>query len=300
MERRIERIESLDKKSSWLNKELRNYKILGEYEIGDFEKAKNHLNSITKTEIAADPFLTSIKAWLYIRDNKLNEAQAILQKLPLESVDSIGTQAKLISLVEGGEKAVDYLASKLVSYPDNEYLQLFYNIHMLAVNQEKAIDNAYELGLKTSNTYILIQSMKLLLADADNIPQERLNKLEVLVDNGLFGSNLSKGYIDYYLFQLEVPKVPTETSSNLEVVSKFNPMHYDFILNMIRTVDEEDKLYFVNQLQNLGPYDNYTLLLSAEFYASRSMNKELAEVKQRFNDSKRYKTADEIAFMNSI
>lgn len=77
-------------------------------------------------------------------------------------------------------------------------------------------------------------------------------------------------------------------------------MHYDFILNMIRTVDEEDKLYFVNQLQNLGPYDNYTLLLSAEFYASRSMNKELAEVKQRFNDSKRYKTADEIAFMNSI
>lgn len=153
LEQRIESIESLDKKSAWLDEELRNYKILGEYEIGNFEKAKNNLNSITKTEIAADPFLTSIKAWLYIRDNKLNEAQAILQNLQIESVDSIGTQAKLISLIEGSERAVDYLAPKLVSYPDNEYLQLFYNIHMLDVDQEKAINNAYDLGLNTNNVY---------------------------------------------------------------------------------------------------------------------------------------------------
>lgn len=142
--------------------------------------------------------------------------------------------------------------------------------------------------------------MKILLVDAGNIPQERLNKLEVLVDNGLFESSTSKEYIDYYLFQLEVPKFPPETDSNLEAVSKFNPMHYEFILNMIRTVDEEDKLYFIKQLETLGPYDNYTLLLSAEFYASRSMDKELNEIKQRFRKSKRFKTEYELEFMASL
>ena len=171
---------------------------------------------------------------------------------------------------------------------------------MLSVDQEKAINNAYELGLNTSNVYILIHSMKTLLVDAGNVPQERLDKLEILADKGLFESSISKEYIDYYLFQLEVPKVPSETSSNLEAVSKFNDMHYDFILNMIRAVDEEDKLYFIKQLETLDPYDNYTLLLSAEFYASRSMDRELSEIKKRFNKSKRFKTSYEIEFMNSI
>lgn len=300
LERILKNIDSLDKKSPWLNEKLHTYKIVYEYDMGNFKKAKILLGRIPKTEVASDPLLTSIEAGLYIRENKLIEAQAILHKLHLESVDSIAAQARLISLIEGDEKAVDYLAPKLVSYPDNEHLQLMYNIHLLGVDQEKAINNAYELGLKTNNVYILIYSMKILLVDAGNIPQERLDRLEILADTEIFKSSTSKEYIDYYLFQLEVPKVLPETNSNLEAVSKFNPMHYNFILNMIYSVDEEDKLYFIKQLETLDPYDNYTLLLLAEFYASRSMDRELNEIKQRFNKSKRFKTKDEIEFINSL
>lgn len=294
MQRRIEKIERLQNKSEWLEKELINFKVIYNYHIANFDKMARLLDSLPASEMSSSPFLTALKAELYIRENKLDEAQAILQKLTLESTDSISVQARLISLIEGYEKATDYLISKLAKYPDNEYLQLIYNNYLTYADPQQAIDNMYELGLQTQNFYILSYSMEGLYLNA--IDQKTTDKLNV-IQNKVNQSSVAKNYIEYYLIRLALPINDRSFKADLITANDFNPMNFRLLWHKFAAADEKDELEFLHKIENIDPYENYTLMTLAAYYDENAMDKELTEIKQRFNNSKRFKTEYELDYM---
>lgn len=112
MQKRIQSIEDLENSTSWLSKELRNYKTYYNYNTAKFTKAEELLESIPISDIYNDALLSSIKADLYIRKNYLDKAKNTLEKLKV----------------------------------DNEYLRLLYNQCLIQIDQKKAIDNAINQG----------------------------------------------------------------------------------------------------------------------------------------------------------
>lgn len=297
MQRHIEKIDKLQNKPEWLEKELINFRISYNYYIANFNKMARLLDSLPASEMSSSPFLTALQAELYIRENNLDKVQAILQKLTLESTDSISAQARVISLTEGYEKAVDYLIPKLAKYPDNEYLQLIYNSYLTYADQQQAIDNMYELGLQTQNFYILSYSMEGLYLNA--IDQKTTDKLNV-IQNKINQSSVAKNYIEYYLIRLALPINDRAFRADLATANDFNPMNFRLLWHKFAAADEKDELEFLHNIENIDPYDNYTLMTLAAFYDDKSMNKELADVKQRFDNSKRFKTEYELEYMASF
>lgn len=88
---------------------------------------------------------------------------------------------------------------------------------------------------------------------------------------------------------------------NLATANEFNPMNYCLLMHKYYVAaDREGQLNALKNLEKIDPYDNYILFELAKFYEMNLMNKELLEVKQRFNDSERLKTEDEIEFMSSL
>lgn len=298
MKKYLQAIEGVKNRTDWLSKELRNYKIYYYYNTADFEKSEELLDLVSMNEVYNNALLASIKADLYIRKNDLNKAKYFLEELKVDSEYSISIEARLISLTNGNNEAVDYIASKIAEYPNNEYLKLLHNQHLIQFDQKKVIDNAYELGLDTENTYILAHSIELLFSDdIDSKTLERLNAL----NNKLNNLSVAKRYIDYYLINIALPINDKEMAINLETASEFNPMNYYLLMHKYYVaVDTEAQLDALKKLEKIDPYDSYILFELARFYKNNTMIEELNKVKQRFSDSKRYKTADEIAFINSI
>lgn len=297
MQQHIQNIEKIENKSDWLENELRNYKVVYNFTTANFDQVESLLNSIPVAEIIDSPLLTSIKAGMYIRQNKLHEAEKTLNRLKSDSEDSVAMSAKLINLNKGSKKAADYLIGKLEKYPNSEDIELIYNDYLAAVDIEKAINSAYELGLNTENAFFLLYSMSLLYADAEN--DDTLNKLNEL-QSKIDRSDVVKYYIDYYLVRLILPLNQKEKSINIATASEFNPMNYTLLWHKYYDADEEDKLGYLRKIEKIDPYDNYILMELAKFYSYHSMEKELSTIKQRFSNSKRLKTEDEIKFMNSL
>lgn len=297
MQRHIQNIEKLENKSDWLEKDLKNYKVVYNFTAANFDQVEDLLKRIPTTETIDSPLLTSIKAGMYIRKNKLHEAENILNSLKGENEDSIAMSAKLIYLNKGSEAAVDYLAKKSEKYPYSEDIELIYNDYLAAIDIENTIKNSYKLGLNTKNSFFLLYSMSLLYADANNNDTlDKINELQSKIDK----SDVVKYYIDYYLVRLILPLNPKENSINIATASEFNPMNYTLLWHKYYDADEEDKLEFLRKIEKIDPYDNYILMELAKFYSYHSMKKELTEIKQRFSNSKRFKTDNEIEFMETI
>lgn len=298
MQQRIQSIKNLENRSSWLRKGLRDYEIYYNYNIANFIRAGELLGLVPVTEVYNNALLASIKADLYIRENELDEAKNILEQLKVDSEYSISIAARLISLTNGTSETVDYLKSKVTTYPDNEYLRLLYNQYLIQTKQQQAIDNAYKLGLETENSYILAHSIELLFPDAtDSKTLGRLNTLNDKLNN----SSVSKRYIDYYLIKIVLPVNDKEMAMNLATANEFNPMNYYLLMHRYYVAaDREGQLNALKNLEKIDPYDTYIIFELAKFYKINSMDKEFAEVKRRFNSSNRLKSKDEIEFMNSI
>lgn len=298
MQQRIQSIEELESKSGWLENELRSYKIYYNYNTASFDEAKSLLDLVPIPELIKSPFLSAIKSDLYIRDNEIDKAKEILKQLKVDSEYSISIEARLISLTQGNSETVDYVKSKINNYPDKEYLRLLYNQYLILINQKEAIDNAYELGSQTENTYILAHSIELLFPDATNLKTlERLNTLNDKLNN----SSVAKSYIDYYLINIALPINNKEMAINLTAANEFNSMNYYLLMHKYYVAaDRESQLEALKNIETIDPYDNYILFELAKFYEINSMIKELTEIKQRFSKSKRLKTEDEIKFMNAI
>ena len=114
-------------------------------------------------------------------------------------------------------------------------------------------------------------------------------------------SNVAKNYIDYYLINIALPINNKEMSTNLATADEFNPMNYNLLMHKYYVApNREGQLDALENLEKIDPYDNYILFELARFYKINSMSKQLAEVKQRFSNSNRLKTEDEIEFMNSL
>lgn len=298
MQRRIQSIKSLENRSSWLSKELRNYEIYYNYNIANFVKAGELLGLVPVTEIYDNALLASIKAYLYIRENNLDEAKNILEQLKVDSEYSVSIEARLISLTNGTSDTVDYVKSKVTTYPDNEYLRLLYNQYLIQTKQQEAIDNAYILGMETENSYILAHSIALLSPDATG--SKTLERLNTLYDK-LNSSSTAKSYIDYYLIKIALPIDDEEMNINLATANEFNPMNYYLLMHRYYVAtDREGQLNALKNLEKIDPYDTYIIFELAKFYKINSMDKELAEVKRRFNSSNRLKSKDEIEFMASL
>ncbi|MGP5494963.1 hypothetical protein ACTXMK_09855 [Psychrobacter celer] len=298
MQQRIQSIENLENRSSWLNKELRNYNIYYNYNTADFVKAEELLDLIPMSELIKNSFLSAIRSDLYIRINNLNEAEELLEQLEVDSEYSISIEARLLSLTQGNYKTVDYVKSKVTTYPDNEYLRLLYNQYLIQTKQQEAIDNAYMLGMETESSYILAHSIELLFPDATG--SKTLERLNTLNDK-LNSSSTAKSYIDYYLIKIALPVNDKEMSMNLATANEFNPMNYNLLIQKYYTAtDREGQLNALKNLEKIDPYDNYILSELAKFYQTNSMSTELSEVRQRFINSDRFKTKDEIKFMNSL
>lgn len=297
MQRHIQNIEKLENKSDWLEKDLKNYKVVYNFTAANFDQVEDLLKRTPATETIDSPLLTSIKAGMYIRKNKLHEAENILNSLKGENEDSIAMSAKLIYLNKGSKAAVDYLAKKSEKYPYSEDIELIYNDYLAAIDIENTIKNSYKLGLNTKNSFFLLYSMSLLYADANNNDTlDKINELQSKIDK----SDVVKCYIDYYLVRLILPLNPKEKSINIATASEFNPMNYTLLWHKYYDADEEDKLEFLRKIEKIDPYDNYILMELAKFYSYHSMKKELTEIKQRFSNSKRLKTDNEIEFMETI
>ena len=298
MQQSIQSIKSLENRSSWLSKELRDYEIYYNYNIANFVRAGELLGLVPVTEVYNNALLGSIKADLYIRENELDEAKNILEQLKVDSEYSISIEARLISLTNGTSDTVDYVKSKVTTYPDNEYLRLLYNQYLIQTKQQEAIDNAYILGMETENSYILAHSIELLFPDATG--SKTLERLNTLYDK-LNSSSTAKSYIDYYLIKIALPIDDEEMTINLATANEFNPMNYYLLMHKYYVAtDKESQLIALKNLEKIDPYDNYILFELAKFYKINSMDKELAEVKRRFNSSNRLKSKDEIEFISTI
>lgn len=120
MQRSLQRIETLERKSDWLGKELRNYEIYYNYNTANFTKSEEFLDLVPTSELIKSPFLSSVKADLYIRNNDLDKSKKVLTRLEHEGEDSVAMYAKLVYLSKGSQEAVNYLANKVTKYPNNE------------------------------------------------------------------------------------------------------------------------------------------------------------------------------------
>ena len=292
----LRHIESLNNKPQWLNKELRNFRIWYHINTAEFSKAQQLLMLIPKYEVTNDPFLASLQASLYFRENKLDEAKEILQTLQLDSESTIACYANVLSATESPEKAVAYLKNKVFNYPDNETLQLLYNQYLGIVSPQEAINNAYQLGLQTNNPFILANSIEILFIDANST--ETLKKLNILHDK-LRKSSLAKRYIDYYIIQAALPLNNDELNMNLVAASEFNDMNIKVLWHKYYATDEAKQLQILQKIELIDPYNNLILLALADYYHKNLMNAELKKVKTRFEHSKRFKTDYEIELMRS-
>ncbi len=289
-------LKNLDNKSPWLKKGIICYQVIYDFTMAKFEEAKKNLATIPKSDIDNNPLLLSIQANLLIRDNKLKQARKLLQNIDTKNVELISTKAKLLSLSVGYKEALDYLEEKIQTDPNNEYLKLIFIDYLFLINEKKAINKAYQLGLSTKNSYILLNETNLIVNRANKNNIDKINKLYKKIQQ----ESQVKKYIDYYLLEIILFHNQSELNKNVEIANTFNPMNNYLLWYQYYFTNQDKQLDYLHKIEHIDPYDNYVLLELAKYYHAKSMNNKLLEIKNRFKKSNRVKSREDIDLMKTF